>query len=100
MIVARQISPFDITTIKFSPIHDFRLISCGKENIRFWRIKNDHIPGASVVLNSHARTSNFTDLEFSMVDGETGPSCQILAGSQNGNLFVIGYDSKVIEDVF
>ena len=99
-IMARQISPFDITTIKFSPLHDFRLISCGKENIRFWRIKNDHIPGASVVLNSHARTSNFTDLEFSMVDTETGPSCQILAGSQNGNLFVIGYESKVIEDVF
>jgi WD40 repeat protein len=99
-IVAKQISSFDISTIQFSPTHDLRLISCGKENIRFWRIKNGFIPGASVVLNQHARTSHFTCLEFNSVGEGPEAVSQILAGSKNGNLFVIGEESKVIEDVF
>jgi hypothetical protein len=51
--------------LKFSPIDSTRLASCGKENIRFWRIKNNgSIRGSAVVLNHHARNTVFTSLDF------------------------------------
>ena len=53
-IVASQTSDYNITSLKFSPLRkdNLRLVSCGKENIRFWRIKETrNIRGSAVVLN-------------------------------------------------
>ncbi len=63
-LLAKQISDFNILTIKFSPTEPDRLVSCGRENIRFWRVKNQHLPGSPVVLNHHARNTVFTVLDF------------------------------------
>ena len=38
-ILARQLSDFDITRLKFSPFDKRQLVSCGRENVRFWRIR-------------------------------------------------------------
>ena len=41
------------------------MVSCGKENIRFWRIREtSNIRGSAVVLNHHARNTVFTCLDF------------------------------------
>jgi hypothetical protein len=41
------------------------MASCGKENIRSWRIKdNGSIRGKAIVLNHHARNTIFTSLDF------------------------------------
>ena len=53
-ILAKQVSDFNILTLKFSPFDNLKMASCGKENIRFWRIKNKFIQGSAVVLNQHA----------------------------------------------
>ena len=51
-ILAKQVSEFNIISLKFSPIDNYKLISCGKQNIRFWRIKETrNIRGSAVVLN-------------------------------------------------
>ena len=45
-IIAKQISDFSIKTLKFIPYGDgYQLVSVGKNSIRFWRIKNGHLPG-------------------------------------------------------
>lgn len=62
----KHISEFNILCLKFSPVENLRLISCGKENIKFWRIKNYHMNGCPVVLNNYARQSIFTVLDFDM----------------------------------
>lgn len=64
ILIAKQLSDFNIMTIKFSPVNTEQLVSCGKENIRFWRVKNQHLPGSPVVLNHHARNTIFTVLDF------------------------------------
>ena len=61
---AKQISEFDIISLKYSPVEIDKLVSCGKENIRFWRIKNSHLPASSVILNHHARDSVFSVLDY------------------------------------
>ena len=63
-ILARQVACINITSIKFSSIENDKLVSCGKENIRFWRIKNQHLPGNAVVLDKFARNTHFTALAF------------------------------------
>lgn len=64
MLCAKQTSSCNVLSIKFSPIDNNKIISCGHENIRFWRIKDEHLPGASVVLNHHARNTTFANFDF------------------------------------
>jgi WD repeat-containing protein 90 len=62
---AKQTSDFNILSLKFSPIDNYRLVSCGKENIRFWRVREGgNIRGSAVVLNQHARNTVFTAFDF------------------------------------
>lgn len=68
-------------SLKFSPIDNNRLVSCGKENIRFWRIKEtNNIRGSAVVLNHHARNTVFTSLDF-----EWGARVTVSHGAINPN---------------
>lgn len=63
-LVAKQISEFPIVKIRFSPFEEFGLVSCGRENIRFWRIRKGHLPGRPVLLNEYARGFTFQDIAF------------------------------------
>ena len=59
---AKQISDYDIVSIKYlTPKDPYNIITCGKESIRLWKIKNKHISGSSIVLNEHARDTTFND---------------------------------------
>ena len=105
--VARQVSEFNILTIKFSPVELDKQVSCGKENIRFWRIKNEHCPGGAVILNHHARNTVFTVLDFDF-GHNTEPNLSIrndkikrvFVGSKHGYLYQVNYDTRVLEAVF
>lgn len=39
-------------------------MSCGKENVRFWRIKRRHLPACPAILNEFSRGTDFIDLAF------------------------------------
>lgn len=39
-IAAKHTLEYNILALKFSPIDNSRLVSCGKENIRFWRVRD------------------------------------------------------------
>lgn len=90
-------------TIKFSPVNTEQLVSCGKENIRFWRVKNQHLPGSPVVLNHHARNTIFTVLDFEFALYDPNPRIQtteikrVYVGSQSGLLFQINYETRELE---
>jgi len=70
-----------------------RLVSCGHENIKFWRIRNGHLPGAPVVLNHHARNTTFAvfDFEYSYEDPTSlrfsDKVNRVFFGSKQGVLF-------------
>lgn len=44
-IVARQIADFELYNVKFNQCLNLSIIACGKENIKFYKIKNGHMPG-------------------------------------------------------
>jgi len=104
-MIARQLSDFDIQCLKFSPVDSSRLASCGRENIRFWRIKNGHLPGCAVVLNHHARDSVFTCLDFESSTTSSEPISNekmklVYVGSAHGMLYQVNYRSRELEGVY
>lgn len=91
--------------MKFSPIDPFVLMSCGRENIRSWRLKNDHLQGASIVLDHRARNTIFTDLDFEfefkssdLVEQEK--MIRVLVSSKTGLIMIINYHTKKLENAF
>jgi WD40 repeat protein len=105
-IVARQTSEFNILCLKFSPIDSTRLASCGKENIRFWRIRDTgNIRGSAVVLNHHARNTVFTSLDFeygfhSADKDEDEALKRLYVGSKHGMIYQVNYQSEVLESTY
>ena len=105
-IVARQISEFSVERIKFSPYHSDRLVSCGRENIRFWRIRNGHLRGCPVILNEYARDTIFTDIAFESAYGprpiDSGGLVQkrVFVSTSRGTVVQINYDNRKVECVY
>lgn len=105
-IVARQTSEFNILALKFSPIDVTKLASCGKENIRFWRVKDTgNIRGSAVVLNHHARNTVFTSLDFeygfkSADRDENEALKRVFVGSKHGMIFQVNYQSESLEATY
>lgn len=105
-IVARQTSEFNILSLKFSPIDVTKLCSCGKENIRFWRIRDTgNIRGSAVVLNHHARNTVFTSLDYeygfrSADKDENEALKRVFVGSKHGMVFQVNYQNESLEATY
>lgn len=100
-VFIRQGSHFNIRAIVFSPFEQNILVSCGKENIKFWRIKNDdHLGGKAVVLHQYARNNNFICLDFD--NPFIGADCKgrIFVGSDHGCVYQISCNSQELEAIF
>ena len=74
-IVAKQVFEFNVLSLKFSPIENNKLISCGQQNIRFWRIGKEgkNLRGSAVVLNQYSRDNVFTCMDFELSGMRSGP---------------------------
>ncbi|CAG9336068.1 unnamed protein product [Blepharisma stoltei] len=97
---AKHVSNFHINTIKFSPIDSTLLMSCGKENIRQWKINKDHLTGTIVVLKQHARGAEFLDLSFEIFSpADAEHSKRVFVGSSQGLLFQVNYFTLELEGI-
>lgn len=72
-VLAKYISDYNIKAIKFSPYEEGRLMTCGKDSIRMFRLKLGHLRGMSVHVipapgelarGSWLDTNVFTDIAF------------------------------------
>ena len=102
VILARQMSDFDVIDMAFSPIAEDSLISCGRENVRFWRMKKGHLPGRPVALNEYARGYDFLCLRFYIPESTTSASgpqhskpC-VFVGSTKGVLLRIDCEKEQV----
>ena len=102
IVFIKQATPIDINTIKFSPFEEDILYSCGRENIKCWRIKNDHLNGKAIVLNQFARGNNFLCLDYNnaMFGDDFSSKGKVYVGSNNGCIFQIACNSQELEAVY
>jgi len=108
-LMARQMAAdWDIDALKFSPFEALRLVTCGRENIRFWRIKEGHLPGCSVVLNSLARQTHFTCIAFEynkmsqphFLGESLTRQHRCYVGTATGKLIQLSYNDRTVQAVF
>ncbi len=102
ILLSKHISEFNILDFKFSPIEPLKFVSCGKENIKFWRLKTDHLTGCPVILNNYARKSVFTVIAFDMQSFSTNliSNNKVVVGSSKGMIFIVHYARKSLESVY
>ncbi|XP_068162338.1 WD repeat-containing protein 90 [Antennarius striatus] len=99
-ILAKAHTDVDILTMKVAFFDDTRMVSCGQDNIRLWRMRNGKLLSCPVNLGEF-HSVNFTDVAF-----QEGPSFNqclddrtLFASSRNGFIFEIDYSRAVITNV-
>jgi WD40 repeat protein len=64
-IVIQHACDYPITCMKFLPFEETKLISCGQENIRFWRLKGGIFRGCGLSSENYSLTKqDFLDCSF------------------------------------
>lgn len=98
-LLARQISEFPINRIVFSPYANDTclLVSAGQGSIRFWRMKNRHLPATSLPLGEHARL-NFLDIAFEAGYGEADVlKKKMFVSTHQGTVLQLNFLERKIE---
>ena len=100
-LYARQLSDFDTSHVRFNDVITESLISCGKENIRFYKIKNNHLPASNVTLNNTGRgkTFNFTLVDSHQNEKQHKVPKYVYATTTCGLLYFVSYSSRQVEKV-
>ncbi|MED6241311.1 hypothetical protein ATANTOWER_008505 [Ataeniobius toweri] len=99
-IIAKAHTDVDITTMKVAFFDDTRMVSCGRENIRLWRVRNGTLRSCPVNLGEY-HSLDFTDVTF-----EEGISSDqhiddrmLLACTRSGHIFEIDYSRVAVKNV-
>ena len=100
-VIATQLTDYDIGKVAFSPYEEGQIVTCGRQNVRFWRLKNAQIRGSSLNLEKHYKQT-FTDLAFESVDirplDPTGK--RIFVSTASGMVFQANCETRVLECIF
>ncbi|GLE04204.1 hypothetical protein PINS_up013115 [Pythium insidiosum] len=103
---ARQTSDFPVQAIAFSPYDRGHLVSCGRENVRFWRLLagRHHLPGSPVILREYSRGTIFTALAFDAVHAQFPTNLErvrpLYVASSLGTLLQLDYDTREVLCVY
>ncbi|XP_070846624.1 WD repeat-containing protein 90 [Chaetodon trifascialis] len=99
-ILAKAHTDVDIHTMKVAPFDDTRMVSCGRDNIRLWRVRNGTLRSCPVNLGEY-HSMDFTDVSFEA--GNSSNPClddqTLFASSRSGYIFEIDYSRVVITNV-
>ncbi|XP_019939112.2 WD repeat-containing protein 90 isoform X1 [Paralichthys olivaceus] len=101
-ILAKAHTDVDINTMKVAFFDDTRMVSCGRDNIRLWRVRNGMLRSCPVNLGEYNQQSmDFTDVAFEEgISSNHHPDDQTLfASSRSGHIFEVDYSRVVIRNV-
>jgi WD40 repeat protein len=97
-IIARQVSEVPIAQVRFTPFSENDVISCGRENIRLWRVKSQHLSGRPVLLNQYSRGHSFTEVAFDLqqCDAKNSNPQFVYASSSTGIVLKFHYKTSQV----
>uniref|UniRef100_A0A3Q3FLA8 WD repeat domain 90 n=1 Tax=Labrus bergylta TaxID=56723 RepID=A0A3Q3FLA8_9LABR len=93
--LAKAHTDVDINTIKVA-FFDETMVSCGRDNIRLWRVRNGTLRSCPVSLGE-CHSMDFTDVAFE--EGSHNLDERTFASSRSGHIFEIDYSRVVIRNV-
>mmetsp|Transcript_26110 Transcript_26110/g.42787 ORF Transcript_26110/g.42787 Transcript_26110/m.42787 type:complete len:708 (-) Transcript_26110:48-2171(-) len=97
----RHVSMYFVSCAVFSPFEDERLVTCGLENVRLYRIKDGRLRGLSVPLGTHGPGNVFQDIGFEggfrslSITGK-----RMFVSNDHGAVYQINYGQRSLECVF
>uniref|UniRef100_A0A3P9M4E0 WD repeat domain 90 n=1 Tax=Oryzias latipes TaxID=8090 RepID=A0A3P9M4E0_ORYLA len=99
-VLAKAHTEVDINTMKIAFFDDTRMVSCGRDNIRLWRVRNGTLRSCPVDLGEY-RLLDFSDVTFEEgnashkhVDDRT-----LFACSRSGHIFEIDYGRVSVKNM-
>ncbi|XP_061564581.1 WD repeat-containing protein 90 isoform X1 [Cololabis saira] len=99
-ILAKAHTEVEINTMKVAFFDDTRMVSCGRDNIRLWRVRNGMLRSCPVNLGEY-HSLDFSDVAFEEgnywdkhIDERT-----LFASSRSGHIFEIDYGRVVVKNV-
>ena len=116
-IVVKHGTEYNVRALRFSPFEEDRLVTCGRDSIRFYRLKNGQLRGCSVQLGEHrtmqpkvragadrvasGARNMFTDLAFEAGYGLTKLSERhVFVATASGAVFQVNYGKRNLEAVY
>ncbi len=96
-IVAKQLSDFEVQSIAWSPDVDNAFVTCGSENVRFWKTKNGSIPGKAAIFQQPLRGKNFIGISY--VKAESNGYTHVMAATECGMVFKIKTATRTVEQI-
>ncbi|XP_073504675.1 WD repeat-containing protein 90 isoform X2 [Phyllobates terribilis] len=100
VVLAKAHTDVDIQTMKIAFFDDTRMVSCGRDNVRLWRVRSGALRSCPVNLGEY-HTLEFTDLAFEVghsperdLDERTLYVC-----SRSGHILEIDYKNVTLRNV-
>uniref|UniRef100_A0A670K2Y4 WD repeat-containing protein 90 n=1 Tax=Podarcis muralis TaxID=64176 RepID=A0A670K2Y4_PODMU len=91
VMLAKAHTDVDIQALKIAFFDDTRMVSCGRDNVRLWRVRSGVLRSCPVNLGEY-RSMEFTDLDF-----EAGHSTQFVC-SRSGHVLEINYKNVAVRN--
>ncbi|XP_063791127.1 WD repeat-containing protein 90 isoform X3 [Pseudophryne corroboree] len=100
VVLAKAHTDVDIHTMKIAFFDDTRMVSCGRDNIRLWRVRSGSLRSCPVNLGEF-HNLEFTDLAFEVGHSpDREPEDRTLyVCSRSGHILEIDYKNMVLSNV-
>ncbi|XP_075422310.1 WD repeat-containing protein 90 isoform X3 [Ascaphus truei] len=100
VVLAKAHTDVDIQTMKIAFFDDTRMVSCGRDNVRLWRVRSGALRSCPVNLGEY-HTLEFTDLAFEAgYSPDREPEDRTLyVCSRSGHILEIDYKNVVLKNV-
>ncbi|KAM8961104.1 WD repeat-containing protein 90 [Pelodytes ibericus] len=100
VVLAKAHTEVDIQTMKIAFFDDTRMVSCGRDNVRLWRVRGGSLRSCPVNLGEY-HTLDFTDLAFEVGHSpEREPEDRALyVCSRSGHILEIDYKNVSLRNV-
>eukprot|EP00818_Percolomonas_sp_WS_P000463 CAMPEP_0117451660 /NCGR_PEP_ID=MMETSP0759-20121206/9133_1 /TAXON_ID=63605 /ORGANISM="Percolomonas cosmopolitus, Strain WS" /LENGTH=1062 /DNA_ID=CAMNT_0005244289 /DNA_START=36 /DNA_END=3221 /DNA_ORIENTATION=- len=94
-----------IRKVKFVPGTDSKIVTCGDQNIRFWRMKNGVLRGCTISSENLSLTQKqeFLDLAFerAQLDNKLqSDSHKLFISTETGSVYQINYKKRLVECIY
>ncbi|KAK7508050.1 hypothetical protein BaRGS_00001015, partial [Batillaria attramentaria] len=100
-IMAKAHTDVDITRMIVAPFDELRMVSCGRDNVRLWRVKDGTLRSAPVNLGGEYHAMEFTDIcfEVGFLTNRNPDDRLIYACCRSGHVFEIDYHKVAVHHV-
>ncbi|XP_031573056.1 WD repeat-containing protein 90-like, partial [Actinia tenebrosa] len=97
-LLAKAHTDVHINRMRIADFDDSRMLSCGKENIRFWRLRNGSLRSCPIELRQHSMTE-FTDIVYGLRERSSATPNKIYCSTTSGAIYQIDYHKIVLDRV-